>query len=104
MIQFNRASLGNRVLLKPQIEKVSKGGIVLARGEREQAINTDRGEVFMVGPECWYDMPNPPEISVGDKVLYSHYGAKTIKDGEEFFVICNDVDILVGYTEEAQND
>ena len=99
MITFKESSLAERVILKPFIEKTSKGGIVIARDERSQAINTDQGEVFMIGPEAWYDLPNKPNIQVGDKVYYSKYGAKVIKPegAEDFYIICNDKDILVVY-------
>lgn len=99
---FKQETLAERVLLKPLIEKVSKGGIVIARDGRTQAINTDRGEVFMIGPNAWYDLPTKPDIRVGDKVFYSHYGAKTIQVGDEFLIIANDKDVLVAYTEEEQ--
>ena len=100
-MKFLPETLAERVLLKPFIEKTSKGGIIVARDDRTQAINTDRGTIFMIGPQAWYDMPVKPELKVGDKVLYSHYGAKTIKDDDgEFYIICNDKDILVGYKDE----
>ena len=99
---FYQSTLANRVIIKPLIEKETKGGIILARGEREQAINTDRGMIYMIGPMAWYDLPEKPELKPGDKVYYSHYGAKTIKPegSEEFYIICNDADILVGYQDE----
>ena len=101
-MKFNQQSLGHRIILKPKIEKVSKGGIVLARGEREQAVNTNQGEVFMIGPSCWDGMTTKPDIKVGDKVYYARYGAMTIKPegSEDFLVMCNDEDILVGYQDE----
>lgn len=99
-MKFLAETLGERVLLKPFIEKVSKGGIVIARSERDQAINIDKGEVFMIGPSAWYDLPVKPAIKEGDKVFYSHYGAKTIRVGDEFLIIANDKDILVGYKDE----
>lgn len=99
---FQQKSLANRVIIKPLIEKQTKSGIVLARDERSQAINTDRGEIYMIGPMAWYDLPEKPDLKTGDKVYYSHYGAKTIKpeDSADFYIICNDADILVGYTDE----
>jgi co-chaperonin GroES (HSP10) len=103
-MKFIAETLAERVLLKPFIEKQSKGGILIARSERTQAINTDRGEVFMIGPQAWYDLPQKPTIKVGDKVFYSHFGAKTIKVGEDYIIICNDKDILVGYEEVAEDE
>jgi co-chaperonin GroES (HSP10) len=100
MIQFNQKSLGHRVILKPRIEKETKSGIVIARDERSQAVNTNQGEVFMIGPSCWDNMEKP-DIKVGDLVYYARYGAMTIKPegSEDFLVLCNDEDLLVGYTE-----
>jgi co-chaperonin GroES (HSP10) len=101
-VQFNQESLAERVILKPLIEKVSKGGIVISTDDRKQAINTNQGEVVMIGPMAWYDLPEKPKLKPGDKVYYAKYGAMVLKaDGmEDFLVICNDKDILVGYTNE----
>ena len=96
---FLEKTLAERVIIKPLVTKTSKGGIILSQDERSQAINADRGEVFLIGPMAWYDLPEKPDIKVGDMVYYSKYGAKTIKPegSEDFFIICNDRDILVGY-------
>lgn len=101
-MNFLPETLAHRLILKPYIEKQSKGGIVIARDERTQAINTDKGEVYMVGPSAWYDKPVKPDLKVGDKVVYSHYGAKLFKDPDtgEMYIFCNDEDILVGYRDE----
>ena len=98
-MQFLADTLAERVLLKPFIETMSKGGIAIARDTRTQAINTDKGEILMIGPQAWYDLPTKPNLKPGDTVYYSQYGAKTLKIGEEYFIICNDKDILVGYKE-----
>ena len=99
---FLEKTLAERVIIKPLVAKKSKGGIILSQDERSQAINADRGEVFLIGPMAWYDLPEKPDIKVGDKVYYSKYGAKTLKPegSEDFFIICNDKDILVGYTDD----
>lgn len=105
-MKFKSESLGSRVLLKPYVEKVSKGGIALVSGIRQQATNTDRGEVIMIGPSAWYDLPKKPDIKPGDMVVYAHWGAKVIPNDAQpdqeaddaFFIICNDIDILVGFT------
>lgn len=98
-MQFKESSLGVRLILKPFIEKVSKGGIHIARDERSQAVNTDRGEVLAIGPQAWYDLPRKPDIKRGDKVFYSKYGAKVLKldESDDFYIICNDEDILVAF-------
>lgn len=100
-LAFKPETLVHRVILKPFIEKVSKGGIVIATDDRWQAINTDKGTVFMFGPKAWKDFGcEEPPVQIGDEVFYSKYGAKVIKDEEadELYIICNDEDILVGYT------
>ena len=99
-MQFREETLVHRVLLKPQIETKTASGIVLARDERSQAITSDKGTVFMIGPKAWADFGcEVPPVKIGDTVYYAKYGAKVLKDGEDFYVICNDEDILVGYTE-----
>ena len=99
-MKFDANSLVHRVLLKPFIETETKSGIVIARDERSQAINTDRGEILMFGFRAWKDYGcEVPPVKVGDKVIYAKYGAKTLKDDEtgEFYILCNDEDILVRY-------
>ncbi len=105
MVKFRQETLAERVIIKPLIEKESKGGIIIARSERDQAINSDQGTIVMIGPNAWYDLPSRPDLKPGDKVYYSKYGAKTLKPegSEDFFMICNDKDILVGFTEEKPN-
>lgn len=98
-MKFKPETLGFRLVLKPFIETMSKGGIAIARDERSQAINTDKGEVFLIGPACWDNLKKKPELKAGDKVMYAKWGAKMIQDPDtgEFYIICNDEDILVGY-------
>lgn len=102
---FRQETLGNRVIIKPKIEKQTASGIVIARDERSQAINTDMGVVVMIGPAAWEELEAKPDLKVGDWVYYAHYGAKTIKpkDSEDFYIICNDRDVLVGITQDVTN-
>ena len=104
-MKFKPNTLGVRCILKPEgVKKMSDGGIDLsAVSLRTQAVNTDKGVLFMIGENAWYDKPTKPDLKVGDLVYYSKYGAKTIQDPEnpdEYFVLLNDEDILVGYTNE----
>lgn len=105
-VKFKATSLAERVVIKPLIEKVSKGGIHIARSERDQAINTNQGEIYLIGPMAWYDLPTKPDIKVGDKVYYSKYGAMVVKvEGEEdFLVICNDKDVLIAYEGDTKGE
>lgn len=104
-MKFKADTLGIRLILRPlDVAKTSKGGIDLsALSERTQAINSDKGEIVMIGEAAWFDKPVKPNLKVGDKVFYAKYGAKTLQDPENkevFYILCNDEDILVGYTDE----
>jgi co-chaperonin GroES (HSP10) len=104
-MKFKPNTLGVRCILKPEgVKKMSAGGIDLSSiSLRTQAINTDKGVVFMIGESAWYDKAIKPDIKVGDLVFYAKYGAKTVQnpeDPEDFFILLNDEDILVGYTNE----
>lgn len=92
-MKFKPETLCYRVILSPYIEKETKSGIVIARDERSQAINTDRGKVLFIGSEA------KCAVKPGDLVYYAKWGAKLLKDEDtgEMFMICNDEDILVGY-------
>ena len=106
-MKFRPETLVHRVIIKPFVTgKKTASGIVLATDERMQAVNSDRGEVFMIGPEAWkaFGCITPP-VKVGDHVYYSKYGAKVLKDTDNednFYIICNDEDILVSYAERAE--
>lgn len=101
-MMFKPETLGFRVLLKPEILKESKGGIVIASSERNQAINSDKGVIVAVGPEAFKAFKYDNPYKVGDKVFYAKYGTKLLKDEttDELYIIANDEDILVGYTDE----
>ncbi len=102
-MKFKPNTLGIRCVLKPEgVAKMSAGGIDMSGVSlRTQAVNTDKGTVLMIGESAWYDKPIKPDIKIGDLVFYAKYGAKTIQnpaDPEDFFILLNDEDILVGYT------
>ena len=98
-MKFRPETLVDRVILKPFVLK-SDGGIILSTNPRMDAVHSDKGEVFMVGPDAWGSGKKKP-VKVGDTVFYAKYGAKVIvdpDDKETFYILCNDVDILVGYS------
>jgi co-chaperonin GroES (HSP10) len=104
-MKFKEDTLGFRLILKPlDVMKMSAGGIDMsAVSERTQAINSDKGEILMIGPAAWGNIPvdQRPKLKVGDKVMYAKWGAKTMQDPENkelFYIVCNDEDILVGYS------
>lgn len=89
---------GYRILVKPDpIEEVSKGGIHIVVTERERVMEKAAqiyGTLVAVGPTAWKEQ-GTPWAKVGDRVAYSRYGGKFIKDPEtgEEFVLLNDEDI-----------
>ncbi len=99
-MKFRSETLMHRVILKPEVLGTkSAGGIILQSNVRMQAVNSDKGTVYMIGPEAWPDAKKQP-VKVGDTVFYAKYGAKVLVDPEDednFFILCNDEDILVGY-------
>src|SRR5687767_6402913 len=101
-MKFRSETLVHRVILKPFITKKTASGIIIAKDERKQAVDSDKGEVFMIGPKAWKDFGcDEFPVKVGDTVYYAKYGAKVLKDEvkDELYIICNDEDILVGYEE-----
>lgn len=93
---------GHRVILRPKLERETKSGIQLVYDERRVSADSDTGEVLMVGPQAYQDFGDgTPWVKAGDQVYYSKYGAKVLKDGDDFYIICNDVDILAIITEES---
>jgi len=89
----------HRVLLKPETESVSKGGIVIPKSEKELALEAETGEVVAIGDTAFvafgYEQGKPP-IKVGDIVWFARYGARRIQfnDDPTVYIACNDEDIL----------
>jgi co-chaperonin GroES (HSP10) len=99
--------LGHRLLIKPEkIEDVDdtfrnakKAGIYVPEMEaRKEQVAVDRGTVVSLGSTAFIDFGGVPWCSVGDKVAYTRYGGKLLKDsdGTEYIVL-NDEDIICKY-------
>ena len=87
--------LGDRVVVKPlEAEAKTKGGIVLPDTAKEKP---QEGKVVAVGSGkvLEYGSVQPPEVKVGDKVLYGKYSGNeiTTKEGEELLIM-REEDIL----------
>jgi chaperonin GroES len=87
--------LGDRVVIKPlEAETKSKGGIVIPDTAKEKP---QEGKVVAVGKGKVLDSGTvqPPEVKVGDKVLYGKYSGNeiTTKEGEELLIM-REEDIL----------
>lgn len=89
----------HRILLKPETESVSKGGIVIPKSDKELALEAETGEVVAIGDTAFeafgYKKGEAP-IKVGDKVWFARYGARRIQftDDPQVYIACNDEDIL----------
>jgi chaperonin GroES len=87
--------LGDRVVVKPlEAEAKTKGGIVLPDTAKEKP---QEGKVVAVGSGKVLENGSvqPPEVKVGDKVLYGKYSGNeiTTKEGEELLIM-REEDIL----------
>ena len=92
---MNIQPLGDRVVIKPlEAEAKTKGGIVLPDTAKEKP---QEGKVVAVGKGRVLENGNvqPPEVKVGDKVLYGKYSGNeiTTKEGEELLIM-KEEDIL----------
>jgi chaperonin GroES len=80
--------LADRLVVKPiEEEETTASGIVLPETAKEKP---QRGEVLAVGPGARDDSGNrvPPDVSVGDTVMYAKYGGTEVKvDGEELLIL-----------------
>lgn len=85
--------LADRVVVEPKKqEEVTSGGIVLPDNAKEKPM---QGYVVAVGPgQREKDQVIPPEVQVGDLVLYSKYAGTEVKVGEKEYLIMRESDIL----------
>ena len=86
--------LGDRGFVKvSESEEKTAGGILLPDTAKEKP---QVGEVAQVGPgkRNEYGSRQSPEVSVGDKVLYSKYAGTDIKLGSDEYVLLSEKDIL----------
>jgi chaperonin GroES len=92
---MNIQPLGDRIVVKPlEAESKTKGGIVLPDTVKEKpqeakVVAVGKGKVLESGSV------QPPEVKVGDKVLFGKYSGNeiTTKDGEELLIL-REEDIL----------
>ena len=86
--------LHDRLLVRRSEEEGrSAGGIIIPDSARERPM---QGEVISVGPGARNDRGDivPPDVKIGDTVLFGKYaGSEVTIDGEEF-VILKEVDVL----------
>lgn len=99
---------GYRVLVKPApVETKTSGGIIVVSSDYQEKLERagqEVGTLAAIGPIAWkaHDKgPNgehigEPWAKVGDKVQYSRYGGRPVKDPKtnEEFVVLADEDIV----------
>ncbi|MGQ9657865.1 MAG: co-chaperone GroES [Fimbriimonadales bacterium] len=86
--------IGDRVVVRPKTaEETTKSGIILPDTAKERP---QEGEVMAVGTGRITDDGKtiPPQVNVGDTVLFSKYGGTEIKIGGEEYIILREDDIL----------
>ena len=91
--------LFDRVLIK-NIEKnhQTKSGLLIPNSSGDEPL---LGKVLAIGNgDCFDGNKTEMAVSVGDKVIYNKYGASTIKDENETFVILRQSDIFAIIEEE----
>ena len=101
--------LGHRLLVKPEkLEDVDpmfaaakRAGIQLMESDaRKEQIAVDTGTVVLIGSTAFKDFGGEPWCNIGDKVAYTRYGGKLLKDPEDGieYIILNDEDLVAKYS------
>jgi chaperonin GroES len=85
--------LGNRIVVKRQEAKTSKGGILLPEAAQEKP---RQGEVIAVGPGKVDDKGalHAIELKAGDEILFSSYSGTDYKTDDGEFLILSEDDVL----------
>ena len=86
--------LHDNVLVKrTEEEETSSGGIILSGSAKEKP---SQGEVVAVGPGKVSESGDsiPMNVSVGDTVVFGHYGGNEIKLNDEEYLILGEGDIF----------
>ena len=91
--------VGSFVIVRPKdLEKKSKGGIIIARADEERARGAlTEGIVVAIGPLAFKDEMNPGGeewYKVGDRVIFVKYGGKFISYDDELYIVFRYEDIM----------
>ena len=88
--------LFDRVLLKPEVERVSTAGIYIPQSTAE------RSHIMTVEAVAAPAESPTPAVTVGDRVVVHKYaGTELIVDNQKFFIV-KQCDILAKLTESAK--
>lgn len=85
--------LSNRIVVKRQEAKATKGGILLPEAAQEKP---RQGTVVAVGPGKTDDKGKnlPIDVKVGDEILFSSYSGTEYKENETDYLILSEEDVL----------
>ena len=85
--------LGNRIVVKRQEAKTTKGGILLPETAQEKP---RQGKVMAMGPGKVDDKGKTHvlDVRVGDEVLFSSYAGTEYKANEQDYLILSEEDVL----------
>ena len=87
--------LSNRIIVRPETESVSAGGIYLPEQSKDQEY-PQKGEIVAVGPGELDEAGQiiPVLIEEGQKVIFNRFAAIEIEDGPEKFLLLRDTDLI----------
>jgi chaperonin GroES len=85
--------LGNRIVVKRQETKTTKGGILLPETAQEKP---RQGKVVAVGPGKIDEKGKslPLDVEVGDEILFSSYAGTEYKSDDIDYLILSEEDVL----------
>lgn len=94
----------HRILVKPDnvedaddvIRSARQSGLVVQLDKREQAA-VELGSVVLVGDTSYKEFGTTAEaqgVVPGAKVFFAKYAGKSVKDGDEKYLMLNDEDII----------
>ena len=85
--------LGNRIVVKRQETKTTKGGILLPETAQEKP---RQGKVVAVGPGKADEKGkySPLDVKVGDEILFSSYAGTEYKADDVDYLILSEEDVL----------
>lgn len=99
--------LGDRILLEPIEEEVkSAAGIVIPDNVAKDA--PQKAKVRAVGPGRWQNdaevgkFRTPPDVKIGDTVLFAPFGPVSVKVNGKDFLIAKEPDVLAVVGEEKK--
>lgn len=93
-------AVGHRLVVKPdEIQKYSKGGVLIVSDENRELAAQTFGTVVGIGPQCWAEFGDgTPWVEKGDRIVYAKYAGFTVKvpndEEDRKYVIINDSDVV----------